>query len=240
LARGLLFFLVWCADTRRHTSHQPTGEPIIAFDTLLAFTLTCLVIELTPGPNMAYLAVLSAGTGRRAGFAATFGVALGLAIVGLGAALGLSALVIGSRWIYETLRWGGILYLLWLAWEGWKGEAETSPGQTKMGTDDAKYFVRGLVTNLLNPKAGIFYVAILPTFVDESRSIIGQALTLSLVYVAVATAVHSTIVLLGDTVRPWLEDEPRSTLIRRMLSLLLVGIAIWLFAATPYSKAMSQ
>ena len=63
---------------------------------------------------------------------------------------------------------------------------------------------------------------------------------MSLVYVAVATAVHSTIVLLGDTVRPWLEDEPRSTLIRRMLSLLLVGIAIWLFAATPYSKAMSQ
>ena len=109
-----------------------------------------------------------------------------------------------------------------------------------MGTDDAKYFVRGLVTNLLNPKAGIFYVAILPTFVDESRSIIGQALTLSLVYVAVATAVHSTIVLLGDAARPWLEDEPRSTLIRRMLSLLLVGIAIWLFAATPYSKAMRQ
>ena len=72
-----------------------------------------------------------------------------------------------------------------------------------MGMDDAQYFLRGLVTNLLNPKAGIFYVAILPAFVDEAASVIGQALALSLsLYVAVATAVHSTIVLLGDAARP--------------------------------------
>jgi threonine/homoserine/homoserine lactone efflux protein len=198
------------------------------------------VIELTPGPNMAYLAVLSAGTGRRAGFAATFGVALGLLIVGLGAALGLTALIAGSRWLYETLRWGGALYLLWLAWEGWRGEQDSSPGRAQGTPDDAKYFVRGLITNLLNPKAGIFYVAILPTFIDEEGSIVGQALNLSLIYVAVATCVHSAIVLLGDAVRPWLEDERRSTVARRVLSLLLVGIAIWLFAATPYSKAMRQ
>lgn len=182
---------------------------------------------------MAYLAVLSAGTGRRAGFAATFGVALGLAVVGLGATLGLTALVAGSRFAWETLRWGGALYLLWLAWEGWRGEAETSPG--KATTDDhGKYFMRGLVTNLLNPKAGIFYVAILPTFIDEARPLIGQAIVLSLIYVSVATAVHSTIVLLADAARPWLEDERRSTIVRRVLSLLLVGIAIWLFAATKY------
>jgi threonine/homoserine/homoserine lactone efflux protein len=60
----------------------------ISVETFGAFALTCLVIELTPGPNMAYLAVLSAGNGRRAGFAATLGIALGLLIVGVGAALG--------------------------------------------------------------------------------------------------------------------------------------------------------
>ncbi len=210
------------------------GLAIIAFETLLAFALTCLVIELTPGPNMAYLAVLSASAGRRAGFAATFGVALGLATVGLGAALGLTALVAGSRLIWEALRWGGALYLLWLAWQGWRGEAENSPGKARADDDHGKYFMRGLVTNLLNPKAGIFYVAILPTFIDETRPLTGQAVVLSLIYVAVATAVHSTIVLLADAARPWLEDERRSTLVRRALSLLLVGIAIWLFAATKY------
>jgi hypothetical protein len=80
----------------------------ISFEILLAFTATCLVIEVTPGPNMAYLAVLSASKGRRAGFAATLGIALGLLIVGLAAALGLTAIITNSRWVYEALRWGGV------------------------------------------------------------------------------------------------------------------------------------
>ena len=115
--------------------------------------LTCFVIELTPGPNMAYLAVLSASTGRRAGFAATAGVALGLLIVGLAAALGLAALIASSRPLYEALRWAGVFYLFWLAWEGWRGE-DTSPIEANVIPDDSRFFLRGLVTNLLNPKGG--------------------------------------------------------------------------------------
>jgi threonine/homoserine/homoserine lactone efflux protein len=210
---------------------------IVALQTLLGFALTCLVIELTPGPNMAYLAVLSARRGRRAGFAATIGVALGLLIVGFAAALGLTALIAGSRPLYEALRWAGVLYLFWLAWEGWRPEAETSPGYVAASPADSRFFLRGLVTNLLNPKAGLFYIAILPTFVDETRPIVGQTVTLSAVYVAVATIVHSTIVLLADAARPWLEDSRRSTIARRALALLLVGIAIWLFIGTRYVPA---
>jgi hypothetical protein len=100
------------------------------------------------------------------------------------------------------------------------------------GASDSKYFLRGLVTNLLNPKAGIFYVAVLPTFVTETRLVIGQAIFLSLIYVTIATVVHSAVVLLASVARPWLEDERRSTIVRRALSLLLVGIAVWLFVTT--------
>jgi threonine/homoserine/homoserine lactone efflux protein len=206
----------------------------ISFETLLAFAATCLVIELAPGPNMAYLAVLSASKGRRAGFAATLGIALGLLIVGLAAALGLTAIITNSRWVYEALQWCGVFYLLWLAWEGWRGQEKTSPGNADLTAHDSRFFLRGLVTNLINPKAGIFYVAILPAFVDEARPLVGQAVTLSAIYVAVATAAHSTIVLLADAARPWLEDERRSTIVRRALSLMLAGIAVWLFVATRY------
>jgi threonine/homoserine/homoserine lactone efflux protein len=199
---------------------------------LLAFAVTCLVIELTPGPNMAYLAVLSASRGRRAGFAATLGVALGLLTVGLAAALGLTAAIASSRLLYEALRWAGVVYLLWLAWEGWRGEGETSPGLTEVPFERSKFFRRGLITNLLNPKAGVFYIAILPTFVDTTRPLVGQVVTLTVIYVTIATAVHSAIVLLADAARPWLENNRRSTIVRRVLSLLLVGIAVWLFAET--------
>lgn len=181
---------------------------------------------------MVYLAVLSASAGRRAGFAAVLGVALGLLLVGIAAALGLAAVIASSPLLYEVLRWAGALYLLWLAWEGWLGAEETSPGRAEAGRGDAAYFTRGLVTNLLNPKAGIFYIAILPTFVDPSRSLAGQTVSLSVVYVAVATLVHGGIVLLAGAARPWLEDERRSTLVRRVLALVLAGIALWLLAAT--------
>jgi threonine/homoserine/homoserine lactone efflux protein len=223
---------------RRHArmgAHRelPTAMIGLSLETALAFALTSLVIELTPGPNMAYLAILSVGAGRRAGFAATLGVALGLLIVGLGAALGLTALIANSQVLYQTLRWVGAFYLLWLAWEGWRGEAETSPGKAGSALDTrARYFMRGLVTNLLNPKAGLFYVAVLPTFVDNMRPLVGQTVTLSLIYVAVATLVHATIVLLADAARPWLEDGRRSMIVRRALSLLLVAIAAWLLVTT--------
>lgn len=205
------------------------GSPI---ETLLAFAATCLVIELTPGPNMGYLAILSAGEGRRAGFLATLGIALGLLIVGVASALGLTAIVTATPWLYEVLRWAGALYLVWLAWEGWRGAHETSPGTTRDGKDGAQYFVRGLVTNLLNPKAGLFYMSVMPAFMIADRPVITQAITLTIVYVSIATLIHTTIVLLADAARPWLEDETRSALVRRTLSALLFVIACWLLFAT--------
>lgn len=204
----------------------------LSWSTLAAFSGTCLVIELTPGPNMAYLAVLSADKGRRAGFAAVAGVALGLLIVGLAAGLGLSALVDGSFALYESLRWGGVLFLLFLSWEAWHGDDEAVSPIADVATRDVHSFIRGLVTNLLNPKAAIFYVALLPTFIDARYPLAAQAVTLSLVYVAIATAVHCSIVMLASGAKPWLDESERAVKARRVMSLALVAIAVWMLLAT--------
>lgn len=204
----------------------------MSYATLIGFAVTCLIIELTPGPNMAYLAVLSMGAGRRAGFAAIIGIAIGLLLVGIGAALGLTALLNSSQWSYEVWRWSGAVYLLWLAWEGWRGQKETSASDAIVKPSDAKYFIRGLITNLLNPKAGLFYVAILPTFLEPPHPVIYQGIVLSVIYVAVATIIHSAIVLLANRAQPWLTDGARTQTTRRALSALLVGIAMWLLIAT--------
>jgi threonine/homoserine/homoserine lactone efflux protein len=200
---------------------------LISLETLSVFVFTCVVIELTPGPNMAYLAVLSAGSGRRAGFAATLGIALGLLIVGLGAALGLAAVISNSRFLYEALRWGGVAYLLWLAWDGWHDAVETSPAVTDMAAMDQTVFTRGLMTNLLNPKAAVFYVAVLPTFVNAAQPVLGQTVVLSVIYVAIATSIHAAIVTLAGLARPFLEDPDRRRIVRRGLALALAAIAIW-------------
>ena len=97
--------------------------------TLLAFALTCVIIEITPGPNMAYLAALSLSRGWRVGLAAVAGVALGLAVYGVAAALGVAAII--EQLDASSMRacaGRGVAYLLWLAWEAWSSEREANPG----------------------------------------------------------------------------------------------------------------
>lgn len=82
---------------------------------LLGFAFASLLIELTPGPNMTSLAVLAAREGRASGYAAVIGVALGLVVLGAVAALRLAALIAAFPAFYSILRWGGVIYLLYLA-----------------------------------------------------------------------------------------------------------------------------
>lgn len=199
--------------------------------TLLAFILAATLIELTPGPNMGYLAVLALSEGRRAGLAATAGVAAGLLGAGIAASAGLAAIVATSNLLYEILRWCGAAYLVWLAIEGWREAPEEIATAVEPATH-GHFFVRGLITNLLNPKAALFYLSVFPTFISDERSVLSQTTILLAVYVMVATIVHSSVVLAAGAMRPLLQDRTGTTRIRRALSSLLVLVAAWFLFTT--------
>ncbi len=200
--------------------------------TLLSFVLTCLVIEVTPGPNMAYLAILAASRGRRAGYIATAGIAAGLLMLGIAAGLGLAAIVLQSRPLYEMLRWCGVAYLLWLAWEGWSEADDINERATAEVEDYGAFFRRGLLTNLLNPKAALFFLSVLPEFLDVSRNVVPQTLALSATYVCIATAIHLSIVSLAGIASGHLADAVKMRFARKVLSALLALIAVWLAFST--------
>lgn len=202
--------------------------------TLLTFALTCLIVEITPGPNMAWLAALSLSRGWQTGLAAVAGVALGLSAYGVAAALGVAAIIESSPVLYQALRWGGVAYLLWLAWDAWSTADEiTESDMTDGHNHRASAFRRGLVTNLLNPKAAVFYVAMLPEFVNvPAGNVFAQTLTLSAIYVAIATAIHAGIVLLASSVRGLVTRSGRMKTVRRVLAVALAGVAVWLAWAT--------
>jgi hypothetical protein len=105
--------------------------------------VTAVLIELTPGPNMGYLAVVAASAGRRAGLAATAGVAVGLLSAGIASSLGLAAIVATSGLVYELLGWSGAFYLLWLAWEGWR-DASAGSGKPVDTRGDKGFFSEAL------------------------------------------------------------------------------------------------
>lgn len=212
---------------------------MVDINPVLAFALTALIIEITPGPNMTYLAALSLSSGARTGFAAVAGIALGLLVYGVAAAVGLAALVDRLPWLYELLRWGGVAYLVYLAWESWTSEREAAPEATD-GPDVRPWlaFRRGLITNLLNPKAAVFYLAVLPDFVQPNGvPVMTQTMLLIAVYVAIATLIHSGIVALASALQPTLAASGRRRVIRRVLALVLLGIAVWFAASTGRSAA---
>lgn len=195
------------------------------------FAITSALIEITPGPNLVYLALVAATDGRRPGFAAVAGVALGLGILGVLAALGLAALIDRSPVVYAVLRWGGVAYLLWLAWDGWR-EAGDTADLAALGSSLSRYFGRGLITNLLNPKAALYYVSVLPGFLTGGPQVLEQTLWLSGIYVIVATAIHVTIVALAGTAQIPLQDQTRSRMVRRILALALALVALWFACKT--------
>lgn len=197
---------------------------------LWLFTLTALAIELTPGPNMAYLALIAASDGRRAGFAAVAGVALGLLGLGALAGFGLSALIAGQPLAYEALRYGGAGYLLWLAFEGWRAAEGEAVEHAALGSRLGLYFRRGLLTNLLNPKAALFFIAVLPSFLPAAAGARDVAV-LTLIYVAVATVIHAAVVALAGALQPFFADPQRGLWLKRGLALGLAAVAIWFFVS---------
>lgn len=201
---------------------------------IVEFALMALIVEITPGPNMAYLASLALAHGRRAGLSAILGVAGGLLAYGILTALGLSALLETLPWLYEALRWAGFAYMIWLSVEAWRGEDASPTAEPRAPPGDRTLLWRGFLVNVLNPKAGIFYLAVLPQFVDPAADhILAWTLGLVAIYVAIATMVHCGIVLGAAAVAPAVARGARSeTILRRGLALALVVIALWLLASS--------
>ncbi|WP_417310129.1 LysE family translocator [Devosia sp.] len=198
---------------------------------LAGFFLTSVAIELTPGPNMAYLALVGVSRGRADGMMAVLGVAVGLALLGAIVGVGVGSLILENRFIYETLRWAGAAYLLWLAWDGWRdAQRETETGA--LPVRKWVYFRRGFVTNLLNPKAALFFITVMPGFMDPAASLNAQTTVLVATYVLAATAIHAVIVLLASTLTPFFKRPDLRKATALVFAVMLVGVAIWLLIKT--------
>ncbi|MEI6643906.1 MAG: LysE family translocator [Novosphingobium sp.] len=187
---------------------------------LAGFAAAVLLIELTPGPNMAWLAGLAATEGKRSGLAAVAGVALGLLANGALAALGLATLLSAMPALLHGLRLAGAAMMVWLAIEAWRG-AEKAPPPTAT----RRAFATGALLNLLNPKAYLFFVVVAPEFLNGRALGLTEALTLALVSTVIATAIHLAIVLAGSHAQAWLADPQRTKWVRRGFAVVMLGVA---------------
>lgn len=195
---------------------------------IVPFLVAIALIELTPGPNMGWLALVSLGRGRLAGFAAVAGVTVGLAAWMLAAAFGLTQALLIWPPLYQLIRWAGVIFLLWLAWEAWRPAAVTGDAGPDVRTLRG-LFLRGMTGNLLNPKAAVFYVALLPTFMrPDHGSPLTQALSLGGLHLAVAVAVHSLIVLGAAGAGATIMRQVQGPGLRAVMAGGIAFVALWM------------
>ncbi|MDT1130595.1 LysE family translocator, partial [Staphylococcus pseudintermedius] len=199
---------------------------------LLAFAGLALVMVLTPGPNMVYLVSRSICQGRRAGLVSLAGVGVGVVFYLLAAAFGITALLFAVPYAYDALRIGGALYLLWMAWQAVKPGGR-SPFQVRELAPDSprRLFVMGLLTSRLNPTVAVFYLALLPQFIDPQHSVMAPSLLLGSVQIALSLGVNALSVAGAGAMAAFLSGRPRWIATQRwvmggVLSALAVRMAV--------------
>jgi threonine/homoserine/homoserine lactone efflux protein len=209
---------------------------------LSPFLLSAFVLEITPGPNIGLLMIIAVNAGRKAGFATTAGIALGLLILGLAATSGMARVPQAFPALYDALRWVGAGYLLYLAYNMYRDtslhfDAGGTTGSQSTVTPVRTYFVRGLVTNLLNPKAALFFSIGLPQFVprntiDIEDGLLSTPVLMVVFYAFIATFVHLSIVLFAATLQPILSQNRLRHRVQIAMAVSLVAVALWQFAST--------
>ncbi len=181
---------------------------MIPLDTLLIFAAASVLLALTPGPNWLYLLSRTMCQGTRAGFVSLAGTMSGLVVHMLAAAFGLSVVLLAVPFAFDAIKLAGAAYLLWMAWSTLRdgGGFEPKPMEP---APDATLFRQALLTGILNPKVAIFYLSLLPQFIDPARgSVLAQSLMLGAIQLLVALPIDGTWVLLAGGISRWLASRP--------------------------------
>ena len=191
---------------------------------LIAFASLAVAVVLTPGPNMIYMISRAITQGRVAGMIAFSGVAVGFVVYLLCAAFGLTAIVFAVPYAYDVLRFAGAAYLAWLAFEALRPGGK-SPFQVKTlpVASTRRLFLMGLFTSLLNPKMAIFYLALLPNFIDPAGNVLTQSLALGSLHIAISITINTMIAFGAGAIAAFLTARPKWLLAQRWVMGTMLG-----------------
>jgi len=217
-----------------------------ALETLAAFFAASVLLCLTPGPDNLFVLLHSAQRGWRAGMCVVLGQCLGLVGHTAAVAFGLAAVFAASTLAFTLLKWCGAAWLLWLAWGALRvplngaGELVASGGRDNVSVPSPvqheawRMAGRGMVMNLTNPKVLLFFLALLPQFVDMARGgMAQQIMCLGLLFIVATLLVFGAIARFSGAFGALLLRSARARLwLNRVAALVFVGLAMRLATAS--------
>ncbi len=190
------------------------------------FVLAVLILNLTPGPDMMFSAVSGMRNGARAGLISALGIGVGGLVHATLAAVGVTALIASSDIAYHALRVAGALYLLWLGISAFFEKSAADQAEIPQNLTARGLFFKGFVTNVLNPKVGLFFIAFLPQFIDPSSDQLALQVFLMGCFVSFSgTIINGTAGLIAGRAGQWASGNPR---IRKTISRVSGGVLMGL------------
>lgn len=202
---------------------------------LAVYVAALLVVYALPGPDMALVMQTSIGRGVRSGFAAAGGLGLARATHVTLSACGVAALLRNAPWLYDVVRYGGAVYLAWVGIQIFRSPVfalperdATSGGARAEARPLRAAFVKGLLTNLLNPKALLFCSVLLPQFVrPEAGPVAWQMVELGVVLLITGACFDAIYAIGAARIAGWMRAHPLAqTLQRWTFSAALIGFAL--------------
>jgi threonine/homoserine/homoserine lactone efflux protein len=195
---------------------------------LLAFIGAGLLLNITPGPDVLYIVGRSLSQGRLAGVVSALGIGAGSLVHVAAAALGLSTLMLAVPLAYDVVRYAGAVYLIWLGVRALSSRAAALAVQQLAPVSLSTIFRQGMVTNVLNPKVALFFLAFLPQFTDASRGPLAlQFLVLGLIFIVNGLLVCLTYALAASWLGGWLTKRYEiHTWLNRAMGALFIALGV--------------
>jgi threonine/homoserine/homoserine lactone efflux protein len=190
-----------------------------------------LALNLTPGPDMLYVVARSTSEGRRAGIVSALGIGAGTLVHITAVGLGLSGLLLAVPVAYDVVRWAGAAYLVWLGLRALlrrpasAGAAETVDAAPPAPAPLGAIFRQGVLTNVLNPKVALFFLAFLPQFTAPGRGgVAAQLVALGLLFDVQGTLVNLLVALAASRAGGWLRRRATGPTLQRITGLVFIGL----------------
>lgn len=200
---------------------------IVHFET---FLIAGVLLNITPGNDTIFILTKSIGQGRKAGIISAIGIAAGCVVHTIMAALGLSLVISQSLILFNVIKYAGVLYLFYMGYKMIRERDFINSGAIEKleSVRYGKVFRDAMITNVLNPKVALFFIAFLPQFIDPSvRNTVVPFLLLGSAFIATGTIWCLFLAIFAATVSNRLKRDPRASMvINRLCGLTLIGLGI--------------
>ncbi|UOQ43934.1 LysE family translocator [Halobacillus salinarum] len=174
----------------------------------LSFLGAAIILTVMPGPDNLFVIAQSIAQQKKAGIATSLGLCSGLIVHITAAALGISAAVYHSVLIFNLVKAAGAVYLLYLAWQSFRSQQSSFELNGAKQASYSALYKKGILMNLLNPKVSLFFLALLPQFVDRNLGHVPvQMLLLGVLFLIQAFVIFSAISIFSEKLKKWLDKK---------------------------------